>query len=77
MTRICSWCGLILGETCPFCGGRFLLPYASLFLHRLKFTCCHCTRDFRAGTGGSTHTICNACAAAQAVSSARRSGHDT
>jgi hypothetical protein len=62
MTRRCAWCEKILGEKCPFCG----LEAKAGDVEGLHFSC-FCAAVFEKGQGGTTHTICDDCAAKTTV----------
>ena len=60
MTRICSWCGAVLGEKCARCGG----PAEKITPDGKRWKCFGaCQRAFPAGQGGVTHGICELCKA--------------
>lgn len=55
MTRVCSWCGGILGEKCSKCGGPVLT------IGEKFYKCEPCGFSFEAGDGGITNGICDPC----------------
>lgn len=62
MTRICCWCGAVLGEKCSQCG--VLLTSEVETLREMGTTLhCSCGHSFKVGEGGVTHGICGPCKA--------------
>lgn len=56
MTRICSWCRVVIGEKCSKCGGSDLSTIGEKL-----YKCQPCGIIFDAGDGGITHGLCDSC----------------
>lgn len=62
MTRICCWCGAVLGEKCAECGGP-VARVGETLAGEAFYRCGPCNTQNPAGDGGVTHGICEPCKA--------------